>query len=149
MVKEVWSIMTDKGDQEILQMADDIRSKQTKQKEEDYEQERDNWNKSMIGRYFKEYTSGADEDAFLVYYVRGLDGFGRYLKTDKMQFSHIGHWFFSDGSISYDKKDDFTKIKLDKSEYIKEITKEDYYEYIRILFNKLGILEDWYKESDH
>lgn len=141
--------MTDRGDQEILQMADEIRYKQSKDKAEDFEHERDNWMKSMIGRYFKEYTSGADNDAFLVYYVRKIDDFGRYLKTDEIQFSHIGHWFFHDGSLSYDKKDDFTKIKLDKSEYIREITKEEYYEYIRILFNKLGILQDWYKESDH
>ena len=146
MVKEVWT-MTDQGDQEILQMADDIRSKQSKQTEEDFERERDNWFKSMIGRYFKEYTSGADEDAFLVYYVRKIDDFGNYLTTDEIQFSHIGHWFFHNGSLSYDKKNDFTKLQLDKSEYIKEITKEEYYEYIRILFNKIGILEDWYKGS--
>jgi len=143
------STLTDRGDQEILQMADDIRSKQYKQKEEDNERERDNWMKSMIGRYFKEFTTGADDDAFLVYYVRRIDDFGRHLKTDEIQFSHIGHWFFHDGSLSYDKKDDFTKIKLDESKYIEEIDKEKYYEYIRLLFSKLGIAEDWCKESDH
>ena len=82
--------MTDRGDQEILQMADEIRYKQSKDQAEDFEHERDTWMKSMIGRYFKEFTSGADDDAFLVYYVRRIDDFGRYLKTDEIQFSHLG-----------------------------------------------------------
>ena len=42
--------MTDQGDQEILQMADDIRSKQHKDKEEVQKNLEEEWFKSKLGK---------------------------------------------------------------------------------------------------
>jgi len=65
--------MTDQGDQEIIQMADNIRDKQRKDKEEVQENIEKEWFKSMLGKFFIDSVyRGAHDEAFRVFWVRDV-----------------------------------------------------------------------------
>ncbi len=135
--------MTDQGDQEIIQMADDIRNKQRKDKEEVQENIEKEWFKSMLGKYFIDSTySGAHDEAFRVFWIRDVD-WSRYLKVDEVYFAHIGHFHMGESSIGYDKRWEFNDM------YWKEITEIDFLGYIQKFLKLTGWKEKLDKETDH
>lgn len=135
--------MTDQGDQEILQMADDIRSKQHKDKAEVQKNLEEEWFKSKLGKYFiEQYYSGAHDEAFRVFWVRDVD-WCHYLKIDEIYFAHIGHFHMGEASVSYRDKHSFD------SEYYKEIDELKFLEYLQKYLELTGWKEKLEKETDH
>ena len=134
--------MTDQGDQEILQMADDIRNKQSKDKEEIQKKEKELWFKSMLGKYFIEkHFTGAHDEAFRVFWVRDIN-WGK-LQIDEIKFAHIGHFYMGESSIYYDKKWEFD------DEYLVEITELDFLEYLNKFLKLTGWKGKLEEETNH
>ena len=139
--------MTDQADQDVLQMADDIRNKQRKDEEQIYEHERDRWLKSKLGKYYKErYFSGAHDEAFRVFWVRDTD-YGRYLKIDEIKFAHIGHFYMGEGSMSH------SELEVGHFEgdvpWYQEISEIEFLEYLHKFLELTGWKEKLDKETDH
>jgi hypothetical protein len=135
--------MTDHGDKEILQMADEIRRKQSSDKAEIQKNIEQEWFKSMLGRYFIDTVyRGAHDEAFRVFWVRDID-WSHYLKIDEIEFAHIGHFHMGESSISYDKRWEFD------DKYWKEIDEITFLEYIQKYLKLTGWKEKLEKETDH
>lgn len=135
--------MTDQGDIEILQMADDIRRKQSRDAEDIQKNIEEVWFKSMLGKYFIEKSfSGAHDEAFRVFWIRDVD-WCHYLKIDEIKFAHIGHFYMGDSSISYDKRWEFD------DGYWEEIDEIEYLGYLQKFLKLTGWKDKLEKESDH
>ena len=134
--------MTDQADQEILQLADDIRSRQAKDKEVIYEQEKEEWYKSMIGKYFIEKSFlGADDEAFRVFWVRCIDW--HHLQADEIKFAHIGHFHMGECAIYYEDKWNFD------DNFWKEIDEIEFLRYLDKFLRLTGWKQKMEKEVDH
>ncbi len=137
--------MTDHADQETLTLADDIRRKQQRDKEEVEKKVEEEWYKSKLGKYYKErYYSGAHDEAFKVFWVRDID-WCHYLKVDEISFAHIGHFHMGESSITYRDKH---KFEGEEPSY-EEITLIDFLGYLQKFLELTGWKQKLESETDH
>jgi len=136
--------MTDNGDKEILQMAQQIKDKQAQTKKEISENEEKQWLSSKIGKYYKVFFTGAHNEAFKAIFVRGY-GDWRSVETLEIMFAHLGHYSMGKGVLSYD---DHTVWQF-KEKYFEEIDEITYLGYVNKFLKLVGLKEKMDEETNH
>lgn len=139
--------MTDQGDKEILLMAEQIKNKETKTKTEIYENLQKEWFDSKVGKYYREFFTGAHNEAFKSFYVRRIGDFGHYLETLDIMFAHIGHYSMGKGTLSYD---EHTLWRFGKDEtYYEEIDELKFLQDVNKFLKLTGLKDKMDKETNH
>ncbi len=135
--------MTDNGDKEILQMAEDIRNKQAKDEREVQENIEKEWFNSKIGKYYKVFFTGAHDEAFKAIFVRGKGSWN--VETLEIMFAHIGHYSMGKGVLNYDEH----TVWQFKEKYFEEIDEITYLGYVNKFLKLTGLKEKMDKETNH
>lgn len=112
----------------IIKQAIEIQSRRNKEERYLYDISREQWIKNMHGKFFKHrHVSGASDDAFEVCRVK-FESFNN-IELETVGYYHQGHYFIGRDVWSYD----------DQSKYegCEEITREEYYEWMKFLLFKI------------
>ena len=135
--------MTDTGDKEIIQMADDIRNKQASDKREIHENFVKNWHESKLGHYYQESFTGAHDEAFKVFYCRRIEW--SYVETLEVMFAHLGHYSMGKNSLSHSEHEEYRF----REEFYTEIDEITFLGYVNKFLKLTGLKEKMDKETNH